>query len=170
MKEKAFRELHMELCWNIVKGGKKMDYINAFWVGGLICALAQILLDRTKMMPGRVMVSLVVLGCILGFVQIFKPLQEYAGAGVSVPLLGFGNTLWNGVKEAVDKEGFIGIFLFHFDSYFTGHLHSHDFILTSFFSLYNKFSFVVLTKIIPITPSSLVQISMMQCTQKSMRR
>ena len=58
MKEKAFRELHMELCWNIVKGGKKMDYINAFWVGGLICALAQILLDRTKMMPGRVMVSL----------------------------------------------------------------------------------------------------------------
>ena len=101
MKEKAFRELHMELCWNIVKGGKKMDYINAFWVGGLICALAQILLDRTKMMPGRVMVSLVV----------FKPLQEYAGAGVSVPLLGFGNTLWNGVKEAVDKEGFIGIFL-----------------------------------------------------------
>ena len=97
MKEKAFRELHMELCWNIVKGGKKMDYINAFWVGGLICALAQILLDRTKMMPGRVMVSLVVLGCILGFVQIFKPLQEYAGAGVSVPLLGFGNTLWNGV-------------------------------------------------------------------------
>ena len=76
-----------------------------------ICALAQILLDRTKMMPGRVMVSLVVLGCILGFVQIFKPLQEYAGAGVSVPLLGFGNTLWNGVKEAVDKEGFIGIFL-----------------------------------------------------------
>ena len=97
MKEKAFRELHMELCWNIVKGGKKIDYI--------------ILLDRTKMMPGRVMVSLVVLGCILGFVQIFKPLQEYAGAGVSVPLLGFGNTLWNGVKEAVDKEGFIGIFL-----------------------------------------------------------
>ena len=77
-----------------------MDYINAFWVGGLVCALAQILLDRTKMMPGRVMVSLVVLGCILGFVQIFKPLQEYAGAGVSVPLLGFGNTLWNGVKEA----------------------------------------------------------------------
>ena len=75
-----------------------MDYINAFWVGGLICALAQILLDRTKMMPGRVMVSLVVLGCILGFVQIFKPLQEYAGAGVSVPLLGFGNTLWNGVR------------------------------------------------------------------------
>ena len=56
-------------------------------------------LTDEKMMPGRVMVSLVVLGCILGFVQIFKPLQEYAGAGVSVPLLGFGNTLWNGVKR-----------------------------------------------------------------------
>jgi len=88
-----------------------MDYINAFWVGGLVCALVQILLDRTKMMPGRVMVLLVVTGCILGFVHIFKPLQDFAGAGISVPLLGFGNTLWKGVKEAVDKEGFIGIFM-----------------------------------------------------------
>lgn len=88
-----------------------MDYIHAFWVGGLVCALAQILLDRTKMMPGRVMVLLVVTGSILGFLHIFKPLQEFAGAGISVPLLGFGNTLWKGVKEAVDKEGFIGIFL-----------------------------------------------------------
>ena len=88
-----------------------MDYVNAFWVGGLLCALAQILLDRTKMMPGRVMVFLVVTGCILGFTQIFKHLQEYAGAGVSVPLLGFGNTLWKGVKEAVDQNGFIGIFM-----------------------------------------------------------
>ena len=81
-----------------------MDYINAFWGGGLICALAQILLDRTKMMPGRVMVSLVVLGCILGFVQIFKPLQEYAGAGVSVPLLGFGNTLWPLSRKNYPKQ------------------------------------------------------------------
>lgn len=87
-----------------------MDYINAFWVGGLICALVQILLDRTKLMPGRVMVMLVVTGSILGFVKIFQPLQEFAGAGVTVPLLGFGNTLWNGVKEAVDQSGFIGIF------------------------------------------------------------
>ncbi|XCP86337.1 SpoVA/SpoVAEb family sporulation membrane protein [Roseburia hominis] len=88
-----------------------MDYINAFWVGGLVCALVQILLDRTKMMPGRVMVLLVVTGCVLGFVNIFKPIQEFAGAGISVPLLGFGNTLWKGVKEAVDKEGFLGIFM-----------------------------------------------------------
>lgn len=88
-----------------------MDYINAFWVGGLICALVQILLDRTKLMPGRVMVLLVVTGCILGFLGIFEPIQKYAGAGVSVPLLGFGNTLWKGVKEAIQENGFIGIFM-----------------------------------------------------------
>ena len=87
-----------------------MEYINAFWVGGLLCALVQILLDRTKLMPGRVMVLLVVFGCILGFSRIFKPLQDFAGAGVSVPLLGFGNLLWTGVKDAVDQQGFLGIF------------------------------------------------------------
>lgn len=88
-----------------------MDYINAFLIGGLVCALVQILLDRTMLMPGRVMVLLVVSGVILGFVGIFEPIKEFAGAGVSVPLLGFGNTLWQGVKEAVDESGFIGIFL-----------------------------------------------------------
>lgn len=87
-----------------------MDYINAFWVGGLICALVQILLDKTKLMPGRVMVMLVCTGAVLGAVGIFKPLQEFAGAGVSVPLLGFGNTLFKGVKEAINSDGFIGIF------------------------------------------------------------
>ena len=88
-----------------------MDYINAFWVGGLICALAQILLDKTKMLPGRVMVTLVVLGCILNFVGIYEPFAQYAGAGASVPLLGFGNVLMKGVKEAVDENGFIGLFM-----------------------------------------------------------
>lgn len=87
-----------------------MDYINAFWVGGLICALAQILLDRTKLMPGRVMVLLVCGGAVLGALQIYQPFQEFAGAGASVLLTGFGNLLWKGVQEAVDKEGFIGIF------------------------------------------------------------
>ena len=87
-----------------------MDYINAFWVGGLICALVQILLDRTKLMPGRIMVLLVCSGAVLGFLNIYQPFQEVAGAGASVPLLGFGNVLWNGVKEAVDKSGFLGIF------------------------------------------------------------
>ena len=88
-----------------------MDYVNAFLIGGLVCALVQILLDRTMLMPGRVMVLLVVTGAILGFVGIFEPVQKVAGAGISVPLLGFGNTLWKGVKEAVDKHGFIGIFM-----------------------------------------------------------
>ncbi len=88
-----------------------MDYLKAFLIGGLICALAQILLDRTKLMPGRIMVLLVCSGAVLGALQIYKPFQEFAGAGASVPLIGFGNLLWNGVREAVDKEGFIGIFL-----------------------------------------------------------
>ncbi len=87
-----------------------MDYINAFWVGGLICALVQILMEKTKMLPGRIMVLLVCTGTVLGALQIYEPFLEFAGAGASVPLLGFGNTLWKGVKEAVDESGFIGIF------------------------------------------------------------
>lgn len=88
-----------------------MDYVKAFIVGGLICALVQILLDRTKLMPGRIMVLLVCLGAVLGSLGIYQPFQEFAGAGASVPLAGFGNLLWKGVKEAVEKEGFIGTFL-----------------------------------------------------------
>lgn len=87
-----------------------MDYWNAFWVGGVICALAQILMEKTKMMPGRIMVLLVCLGAVLGAIQIYEPFSQWAGAGANVPLLGFGNTLWKGIKEAVDEEGFIGIF------------------------------------------------------------
>lgn len=88
-----------------------MDYLNAFWVGGVICALVQILLDKTKMLPGRVMVLLVCVGAVLGAIQIYEPFMEFAGAGASVPLLGFGNVLWKGVKEALDKEGFLGLFM-----------------------------------------------------------
>ncbi|SHJ94934.1 SpoVA/SpoVAEb family sporulation membrane protein [Hespellia stercorisuis] len=88
-----------------------MDYVKAFIIGGLICAAVQILLDRTKLMPGRVMVLLVCVGSVLGFCKIYEPFVKFAGAGASVPLLGFGNVLWKGVKEAVDKEGFIGIFM-----------------------------------------------------------
>ena len=97
-----------------------MDYVKAFLIGGLICALVQILLDRTKMMPGRVMVLLVCTGAVLGFVGVYKNFADFAGAGASVPLLGFGNTLWKGVKEAVDKEGFIGIFMGGFKASATG--------------------------------------------------
>ena len=88
-----------------------MDYIKAFLIGGLICAAVQILLDRTKLMPGRVMVLLVCTGAVLGFIGAYGPFVKFAGAGASVPLLGFGNVLWKGVKEAVDKNGFLGIFL-----------------------------------------------------------
>ena len=75
-----------------------MDYVNAFWVGGLICALVQILMEKTKMLPGRIMVLLVCLGTLLGAIQVYEPFVEFAGAGASVPLLGFGNVLWKGVK------------------------------------------------------------------------
>ncbi|KSV58342.1 stage V sporulation protein AE [Acetivibrio ethanolgignens] len=87
-----------------------MDYIKAFIIGGLICAAVQILMDNTKLMPGRIMVILVCLGALLGAVGIYEPFAKWAGAGATVPLIGFGNTLFKGVKEAVDKEGFIGIF------------------------------------------------------------
>lgn len=87
-----------------------MDYINAFWVGGLICVLVQILMEKTKMMPGRIMVLLVVSGAILSVFGLYESFQEYAGAGASVPLLGFGNVLMKGVKKAVDEQGILGLF------------------------------------------------------------
>lgn len=87
-----------------------MDYVKAFLVGGLICALVQILMDKTKLMPGRIMVILVCLGAVLSAVGIYQPFADWAKAGATVPLIGFGNTLFQGVKEAVDKEGFIGVF------------------------------------------------------------
>ena len=80
-----------------------MDYINAFWVGGLICALVQILMEKTKMMPGRIMVLLVVTGAVLSAAAI--PAAKYF-----MPLLGFGNVLMKGVKEAVQEQGFLGLF------------------------------------------------------------
>lgn len=87
-----------------------MDYVKAFLIGGAICAVVQILMDNTKLMPGRIMVILVCLGAILGAVGIYEPFVKWAGAGASVPLVGFGNTLFKGIKEAVDKDGFIGLF------------------------------------------------------------
>jgi sporulation protein len=89
---------------------KIMDYIKAFVVGGLICVLVQILMEKTKLMPGRIMVLLVCTGAVLGAVGLYQPFADWAGAGATVPLLGFGNVLWKGVKEAVDLEGLLGIF------------------------------------------------------------
>ena len=88
-----------------------MDYVNAFWVGGLICALVQILLEKTKLLPGRIMVLLVCAGAVLGSVGLYDKLISFAGAGASVPLLGFGNTLFKGVKKAVLEHGFLGLFM-----------------------------------------------------------
>ncbi len=87
-----------------------MDYIKAFIVGGIICAIVQIFIDKTKLLPGRIMVGLVVIGVILGGIGIYEPFIEFAGAGASVPLLGFGNTLYKGVKEAIDEQGLLGLF------------------------------------------------------------
>ena len=76
-----------------------MDYFNAFWFGGLVCALIQILLDKTKLMPGRVMVLLVCSGALLSAVGVYRPLVDFAGAGASVPLIGFGHVLWEGRRR-----------------------------------------------------------------------
>ena len=86
-----------------------MDYIKAFVVGGLICVVVQILMEKTKLMPGRIMVLLVCTGAVLGAVGLYQPFADWAGAGATVPLLGFGNVLWKGVKEAVDLEGLLGV-------------------------------------------------------------
>ena len=87
-----------------------MDYLKAFIVGGLLCVIGQILIDKTKLTPARILVSYVVLGVFFGAIGIYKPLIDFAGAGASVPLTGFGYNLSNGVKKAVDESGLIGIF------------------------------------------------------------
>ena len=87
-----------------------MDYIIAFLTGGITCALVQILMDRTKLQPGHVMVILVILGAVLSFLGIYGPWKEFAGAGASVPLLGFGHALFEGVKKSITEEGFVGVF------------------------------------------------------------
>ena len=87
-----------------------MDYVKAFVVGGIICAILHILMQITTLIPGRILVLLVCPGALLCAVGIYGPFSKWAGAGANVPLLGFGNVLWKGVKEAVDSEGFIGLF------------------------------------------------------------
>ena len=88
-----------------------MDYLKAFLVGGALCLVGQILIDKTKLTPARILVSYVVVGVLLGAVGIYKPLVEFAGAGATVPLTGFGYNLAKGVKEAVEQDGFLGIFI-----------------------------------------------------------
>ena len=87
-----------------------MDYIKAFLCGGALCLIGQILIDKTKLTPARILVSYVVIGVILGAVGIYKPFAEFAGAGATVPLTGFGYLLSKGVKDAIQTDGFLGIF------------------------------------------------------------
>lgn len=87
-----------------------MNYIKAFIVGGVFCLIGQVLIDKTKLTPARILVSYVVVGVFLGAIGAYQPIVDFAGAGATVPLTGFGNTLAKGVKEAVDKDGFLGIF------------------------------------------------------------
>ena len=88
-----------------------MDYIKAFLVGGAFCLVGQILIDKTKLTPARILVGYVVVGVILGALGIYEPIAEFAGAGATVPLTGFGYNLAKGVKEAIAENGFLGIFI-----------------------------------------------------------
>ena len=101
----------MPWCWMLI-GGRTMwtDYLKAFLVGGALCALGQVLIDRTKLTPARILTCYVVLGVVLHAVGVYAPLIEWAGAGASVPLTGFGSTLAKGVEKAVAEKGFLGAF------------------------------------------------------------
>lgn len=87
-----------------------MDYLKAFIIGGCFCLIGQILIDKTKLTPARILVSYVVVGVLLGGIGIYRHISDFAGAGATVPLTGFGFTLAKGVKEAIDSAGFLGIF------------------------------------------------------------
>ncbi len=87
-----------------------MEYLKAFVVGGLLCLIGQVFIDKTKLTPARILVSYVVIGVFLGAIGVYKPLVEFAGAGATVPLTGFGNTLAKGVREAIQEDGFLGVF------------------------------------------------------------
>ena len=88
-----------------------MDYVKAFLVGGLFCLIGQILIDKTKLTPARILVGYVVLGVLLSAIGLYEPLAEFAGAGASVPLTGFGHSIAKGVREAIDEQGFLGVFI-----------------------------------------------------------
>lgn len=87
-----------------------IQYLNAFWVGGLFCAIAQILIDKTRLTPARILVSFVIAGAILGALGLYEKIVDFAGAGATVPIIGFGNTLVQGVTKGIQKYGFWGIF------------------------------------------------------------
>lgn len=87
-----------------------MEYIKAFIVGGLICIVGQILIDKTRLTPAKILVSFVTAGVVLQLLGVYEPLVEYAGAGATVPLTGFGYNLCKGAEKAVSEDGLLGIF------------------------------------------------------------
>ena len=87
-----------------------LDYLKAFAVGGVLCVIGQLLIDKTKLTPARILTAYVVSGVILGAVGLYQPLADWAGAGATVPLTGFGNTLAMGVKKAIETDGLLGVF------------------------------------------------------------
>lgn len=91
-------------------GGEHMDYLKAFLVGGILCLIGQILIDKTSLTPAKILVSYVVAGVILGGIGIYEPIVQFGGAGATVPLTGFGYNLAKGVRQAVQEDGFLGIF------------------------------------------------------------
>jgi len=88
-----------------------MDYIHAFWMGGIICVIAQILIDKTKLSPGKILTLFVVLGAVLGFLGLYKPLVDLGGAGATVPITGFGYSLAKGTIAGVAEDGLLGAFV-----------------------------------------------------------
>ncbi len=87
-----------------------MEYLNAFLCGGILCLIGQLLIDLTNLTPARILSGYVVAGVFLGAIGLYGPIKEWGGAGATVPLTGFGYLLYQGVKEAVRKDGFLGIF------------------------------------------------------------
>lgn len=87
-----------------------MDYVNAFLIGGGICLIGQILIDKTKLTPARILVSFVIIGVFLSALGLYEPFLKFAGAGAGVPLTGFGHLIAKGVRKAVEEKGFLGIF------------------------------------------------------------
>jgi stage V sporulation protein AE len=87
-----------------------LEYIKAFIIGGIICLIGQLMIDKTKLTPARILVSYVVAGVILSASGVYQKIVDFAGAGATVPLTGFGHTIAKGVKDAVDQQGFLGIF------------------------------------------------------------
>lgn len=88
-----------------------MDYLKAFMIGGLLCLIGQVIIDKTKLTPARILVGYVVSGVLLGGIGLYEPFAEFAGAGAKIPLTGFGNLLAQGVRDSIEQHGFLGIFL-----------------------------------------------------------